>query len=183
MTFKYARMALLAAPVSCVAMFATSVIAAPNERTSGRDSTASQNFDRDGQGTQSRGSDRFDRADRGGRDDLSDRRDSGDRVNGEDGGDRVNRGDGGDRVNRGDRGQRFSRDRGDGYEGPRRRWSGGDGRRDRWRSGHRYNWGPGFAFYFYDGYYYGECSWLKRRVRVTGDPVWWYRYERCRDAV
>jgi hypothetical protein len=49
------------------------------------------------------------------------------------------------------------------------------------RRGHRYLWGPGVAFYFSDGYYYGECGWLKRRAIVTGDRIWWRRYERCRD--
>jgi hypothetical protein len=32
-----------------------------------------------------------------------------------------------------------------------------------------------------DGFYYGECSWLKRRALQTGDRIWWRRYERCRD--
>jgi hypothetical protein len=49
------------------------------------------------------------------------------------------------------------------------------------RRSHRYLWGPGVAFYFSDGYYYGECSWLKRRAIETGSRIWWRRYERCRD--
>jgi hypothetical protein len=56
---------------------------------------------------------------------------------------------------------------------------GGD--RDRIFRGHRYAWGPGFDFYLSDGYYYGECSWLKRRAIETDNPVWWRRYHRCRD--
>lgn len=57
----------------------------------------------------------------------------------------------------------------------------GPGYRDRIRRGHRYAWGPGFSFYFTDGYYYGDCRWLKRRAYETGARVWWRRYERCRD--
>jgi hypothetical protein len=53
--------------------------------------------------------------------------------------------------------------------------------RDRIVRGHRYLWGPGIAFYLSDGYYYGECRWLKRRAVETGDRIWWRRYERCRD--
>jgi hypothetical protein len=49
------------------------------------------------------------------------------------------------------------------------------------RRGHRYLWGPGVTFYLSDGYYYGECGWLKRRAIQTGDRIWWRRYERCRD--
>ena len=56
-----------------------------------------------------------------------------------------------------------------------------DGDRDRIRRGHRYGWGPGVAFYFTDGYYYGNCGWLKRRAIVSGNPIWWRRYHRCRD--
>ncbi len=55
------------------------------------------------------------------------------------------------------------------------------GYREHIHRGHRYSWGPGVAFYFTDGYYYGECRWLKRRALQTGSPVWWSRYERCRD--
>ena len=49
------------------------------------------------------------------------------------------------------------------------------------RRGHRYQWGPGVTFYMSDGYYYGECGWLKRRAKETGDRIWRKRYERCRD--
>jgi hypothetical protein len=103
--------------------------------------------------------------------------DRGDRSRGSDAYDR--RAKDGDRQDRGDRADRR---RGDGYDGPRRRWSDRDGRRG-WRSGRRYNWGPGFAFYLYDGYYYGDCSWLRRRAIATDSRLWWNRYRRCRDAV
>jgi hypothetical protein len=59
----------------------------------------------------------------------------------------------------------------------------GEGRRgdgDR-RRGTRYVWGPGLAFYFYDGYYHGDCSWLRRKARETGSRYWRQRYEQCRD--
>jgi hypothetical protein len=49
------------------------------------------------------------------------------------------------------------------------------------RHGRRYGWGPGVGFYFYDGYYYGDCDWLYRRALVTGSGYWWYRYRRCID--
>lgn len=57
----------------------------------------------------------------------------------------------------------------------------GAGYRDRIVRGHRYSWGPGIAFYFSDGYYYGECGWLKRRAIATGNPIWWRRFHQCRD--
>lgn len=63
-------------------------------------------------------------------------------------------------------------------DGPRR-W----GKRDRdfvVRHGHRHVWG-GVTFYLSDGYYYGECDWLKRRAIRTDSRVWWDRYRRCRD--
>lgn len=68
-----------------------------------------------------------------------------------------------------------ARNRGDGP----RRW----GKRDRdfvVRHGHRHVWG-GVTFYLSDGYYYGECDWLKRRAIRTDSPIWWNRYRRCRD--
>jgi hypothetical protein len=78
--------------------------------------------------------------------------------------------------------------------GPRTVWRGGDrdirrGRIDRrghWngrrirRYGRRYAWGPGISFWFYDGYYYGDCEWLRRRAVVTGSRYWWRRYRQCR---
>jgi hypothetical protein len=56
-----------------------------------------------------------------------------------------------------------------------------DDRRDRrfWRRGARILWG-GPAFYFYDGFYYGDCAWLRRRAIATGSQVWWRRYRLCR---
>lgn len=51
-----------------------------------------------------------------------------------------------------------------------------------WRSGRRFSWAPGFTFYLYDGYYYGDCAWLRRKARATGSQVWWRRYRRCRIA-
>lgn len=55
------------------------------------------------------------------------------------------------------------------------------GYRERIRRGHHYGWGPGIGFYFSDGWYYGECGWLKRRALATDSPVWWHRYRRCRE--
>jgi hypothetical protein len=49
------------------------------------------------------------------------------------------------------------------------------------RHGHRYLWGPGLAYWYYDGYYYGDCDWLERRALATGSAYWWNRYERCVD--
>ena len=63
---------------------------------------------------------------------------------------------------------------------------GGDRDRDRGRGerregrGTRYVWG-GLPFFFYDGYYHGDCSWLKRRYRETGSSYWLARYRQCRD--
>lgn len=49
-----------------------------------------------------------------------------------------------------------------------------------WRSGRAYNWGPGATFYFWNGYYYGDCGWLRRRAMDTGSRYWWSRYRMCR---
>lgn len=49
------------------------------------------------------------------------------------------------------------------------------------RHGRRHSWAPGFTFWFYDGYYYGDCSWLRRKARETGSAYWWRRYRQCRD--
>lgn len=54
----------------------------------------------------------------------------------------------------------------------------GDGDR---RRGTRHNWAPGFTFYFYDGFYHGDCSWLRRKVRETGSNYWRQRLRQCRD--
>ncbi len=90
-----------------------------------------------------------------------------------------------DRVNRGPSDRDFKgvdvrRKSGVRVEGDRRRDWNGPGYRDRIRRGHRYAWGPGISFYLSDGYYYGDCGWLKRRAIETGSRVWWRRYERCR---
>ncbi len=127
--------------------------------------------------------DRGDTADRGGN--RADRADKGDRGARADRGDRAERGERGDKARRG----HVDRDVGDRPRGNKegfvdrgrdRSW-----RRsadwDRVRRGHRYNWGPGIGFYFSDGYYYGNCHWLKRRAIVTGNPLWWDRYHLCRD--
>ena len=57
-----------------------------------------------------------------------------------------------------------------------RRGDGGGGFR-----GTRYLWGPGVAFYYYDGYYHGDCGWLRRKARETGSAYWYRRYRQCRD--
>ncbi|MBS0240866.1 MAG: hypothetical protein JSS20_01730 [Proteobacteria bacterium] len=44
--------------------------------------------------------------------------------------------------------------------------------------GRRYGWGPGF--WFYDGFYWGDCNWLYRRAIETGSDYWWDRYQQCR---
>ncbi|MBX9684684.1 MAG: hypothetical protein K2X41_12940 [Hyphomicrobium sp.] len=116
------------------------------------------------------------RASSGERSTRVERTDRGDRGN------RMDRGDRGDRMDRGDRADRGGR-RNNGYDGPRRNFSRGDGYRNDWRRGRRYNWGPGFAFYLNDGYYYGECNWLKRRARETGNPIWLRRFAQCRNSV
>lgn len=48
------------------------------------------------------------------------------------------------------------------------------------RHGRRHTWGPGIYFWFYDGYYYGDCEWLRRRAIATGSRYWWRRYNQCR---
>lgn len=55
------------------------------------------------------------------------------------------------------------------------------GYRERIRRGHHYGWGSGIGFHFSDGWYYGECGWLKRRAIETDSPIWWHRYRRCRE--
>lgn len=101
-----------------------------------------------------------------------------------DGGGRADRGSRPDRGEKGDRRERV--DRGDrGNRGDRnvdvRRRGGHDGDRP-WRRGHRYSWGPGVYFYLYDGYYYGDCSWLRRKALDTGSRYWWRRYRLCREG-
>ena len=61
-----------------------------------------------------------------------------------------------------------------------KRARGGDaGRRDH-RRGTRFFWGPGAEFFFYDGYYHGDCAWLKRKAAQTGSQYWLRRYRLCR---
>jgi hypothetical protein len=48
------------------------------------------------------------------------------------------------------------------------------------RYGRHFSWGPGISFWFYDGYYYGDCTWLRRRAIATGSNYWWRRYRQCR---
>lgn len=66
-----------------------------------------------------------------------------------------------------DRGRRFDGDRRDRNSGNRYR-------------GTRYLWG-GLPFYFYDGYYHGDCDWLRRKVRQTGSSYWRARLRQCRE--
>ena len=87
------------------------------------------------------------------------------------------------RGNRGDRNRsarsrdrdrnNYRRDRGN------RRYVDRD-RRHRHR-GTRHVWGPGIVFYFDDGYYYGNCDWLRDRALATDSATWWRRYELCRE--
>jgi hypothetical protein len=117
----------------------------------------------------------------------ADRGDRGDR--GATGG---NRGGGSAKMNsnRGDRGNRVERQR---PNGGRVVTGGGDrggrgmesrnrdrGGRGDYRRGRRLSWGDGIYFYFWDGYYYGDCAWLHRRAIATGSRVWWSRYRQCR---
>ncbi|MBA4132356.1 MAG: hypothetical protein C0519_13145 [Hyphomicrobium sp.] len=101
---------------------------------------------------------------------------------GNDGAPRVQRGDRpGRNIDRGPRQaepgvKRGNRGPGYGYRGGKRH-----SRDFVRRRGHRYLWGPGLGFYFYDGYYYGDCDWLERRALATGSAYWWDRYNRCID--
>jgi hypothetical protein len=61
------------------------------------------------------------------------------------------------------------------------------GHKGDWRHKHRVRrfgrhifWGPSLDFYYYDGYYYGNCEWLRERAIYTGSHYWWRRYELCR---
>ena len=79
----------------------------------------------------------------------------------------------------------FSGTRRDGgvYRGDRRVrpdvGGGGRGGNRPWRAGRQHNWG-GSPFYFWNGYYYGDCQWLKRRAAATGSRYWLRRYRLCR---
>ena len=46
--------------------------------------------------------------------------------------------------------------------------------------GTRYAWGDGYVFWFYDGYYHGDCAWLRRKAAETGSSYWLRRYRQCR---
>lgn len=157
---KYAyRTMIFTLPLAVAAMLATGAVAEDRGRDGGGKPAVSGKFDGGGK-TEFRG-------DRGGRDGTSFKADA-----------RVDRGDKGDRgVKWSDRG-----DRGNKFDGPRRKWSGDVGGKRHWRQGRRYSWGPGIAFYLSDGYYYGDCGWLKRHARETGSPIWWSRYRQCREA-
>jgi hypothetical protein len=48
------------------------------------------------------------------------------------------------------------------------------------RHGRHFVWGTGIGFWFYDGYYYGNCAWLRQRAIATGSSYWWDRYNSCR---
>ena len=49
------------------------------------------------------------------------------------------------------------------------------------RRGTRFYWGPGAEFFFFDGFYHGDCAWLRRKARDTGSRYWQQRYRQCRD--
>ena len=38
------------------------------------------------------------------------------------------------------------------------------------------------AFYSYDGYYHGDCGYLRRKARETGSSYWLRRYRLCREG-
>ncbi|MFN0218254.1 MAG: hypothetical protein ACKVP4_05510 [Hyphomicrobium sp.] len=151
------KVATFMLPALVAGMLATAAVAEQGERMGGRDSAA-----------------KIEQGDaRGGNGAVRENR-----MRGDDGKNYDGRKNGGsDRGARADRGGRSDK-----FDGQRRRYSGGNGQNRHWRSGRRYNWGPGFAFYFNDGYYYGECSWLKQRARQTGNPIWLRRFAQCRNA-
>ena len=68
----------------------------------------------------------------------------------------------------------------DGNAGGKNDGRGGHDRQRIRRFGRHYSWGPGIEFYFYNGYYYGDCAWLKRRAIATGSSYWWRRFRVCR---
>lgn len=173
------RSALFIIPLTVAGLLASVATAAPNDGKGGGGAEKAVRLDRgdpSGRSDRAAGVERSTQVDRG---------DRGQRMNRGDGANRMERGVRGDRVNRMDRGDRADRGgrRDNGYDGPRRNFSRGDGYRNDWRRGRRYNWGPGFAFYLNDGYYYGECNWLKRRARETGNPIWLRRFAQCRNSV
>ncbi len=101
---------------------------------------------------------------------------------------RAPRGDGGQaRASRGDGDARMSaRREGGNAEVQQRRMTRGEGDRGR-RDGNegrfrgtRYLYG-GLPFYFYDGFYHGDCGWLRRRYEATGSLYWRQRFRQCRE--
>ena len=171
---KYA--ALCAAPILAFSMLAGAASAAPGDgnrdRAGGRDGgmKVEQNVNRE-QSNRGDGENR--------RGDNSERRNM-DRSD-------ANRGDRNDKRDgmRSDRRRDNADNRRDSRSGydQRRRSSSYDRGNRKWRGGTRNVWGPGVTFYFSDGYYYGECDWLRRKAISTGSSKWRYRYNRCRDAV
>lgn len=61
----------------------------------------------------------------------------------------------------------------------RRHHNDGDGDGNGHR-GTRYVWGDGGEYWFYDGYYHGNCAWLLERAEETGSSYWRRRYRLCR---
>lgn len=56
----------------------------------------------------------------------------------------------------------------------------GGAQKRRANRGTRYSWGPGALFWFYDGYYHGDCAWLRRKAEATGSAIWRRRFRQCR---
>jgi hypothetical protein len=71
-----------------------------------------------------------------------------------------------------DQGSNFQRDR---------RTDRGDRDDRRRHRGKRHVWGPGIEFWFFDGYYHGDCDWLRRKAISTDSDYWWSRYRLCRE--
>ncbi len=46
--------------------------------------------------------------------------------------------------------------------------------------GTRFYWGSGGEFWFFDGFYHGDCQWLRRKAVQTGSQYWWRRFRQCR---
>lgn len=91
---------------------------------------------------------------------------------------RGSRGDTGNR-NRSARGRDGDRNDYRRHRGDRRQVDRGSRRHH--HRGTRYVWGPGIEFWFDDGYYYGNCDWLRVRALETDSSTWWRRYRLCRE--
>lgn len=67
--------------------------------------------------------------------------------------------------------------------GGMKHYGGGGGKHH--HHGHHRHWrGSGVYFaapYYYGGYSYSDCSWLRRKAIRTGKRYWWNRYYECRD--